>query len=231
MRHDRLPLAILMAGALLAAAPVDAQYQMERLSRGVIAVRTSSSQVYVGWRLFGNDPSGIAFNLYRSTNGGAPMLLNGTPLTGSTNFVDTVGTADAVERAISCGRWSTASSRRSASFTLPANAPTRQYLEIPLQIPAGGTTPTARATPTAPTTRASATWTATASTRSCSSGTRPTPRTTRSPATPATSTSTRTSSTAPGCGASTSAATSGPARTTPSSRCTTTTATAGPRSR
>ena len=34
-----------------------AQYQMERLSRGVVAVRTSSSQVYVGWRLFGNDPS------------------------------------------------------------------------------------------------------------------------------------------------------------------------------
>ena len=42
--------------------------------------------------------------------------------------------------------------------------------------------------------------------------------------------STRTGSTAPGCGASTWAATSGPARTTPSSRCTTTTATAGPRS-
>ena len=31
---------------------------MERLSRGVVAVRTSSSQVYVGWRLFGNEGSG-----------------------------------------------------------------------------------------------------------------------------------------------------------------------------
>ena len=34
--------------------------------------------------------------------------------------------------------WSRAAS---AAFTLPANAPTRQYLEIPLQIPGGGTTP------------------------------------------------------------------------------------------
>src|ERR1041384_5830564 len=65
-----------------------AQMEMERLSRGVIAVRTSSSQVYVGWRLFGTDGSGTSFNLYRSSNGGSAMLLNGTPLTGSTNFVD-----------------------------------------------------------------------------------------------------------------------------------------------
>src|SRR5688572_14420952 len=67
-----------LSTALLAlSAAAHAQYQMERLSRGVVAVRTSSSQVYVGWRLFGNDPSGTAFNLYRSSNGGAAMLLNG----------------------------------------------------------------------------------------------------------------------------------------------------------
>ncbi len=30
-----------------------AQKQMERLNRGVVAVRTSTSQVYVGWRSFG----------------------------------------------------------------------------------------------------------------------------------------------------------------------------------
>ncbi len=33
----------------------------------------------------------------------------------------------------------------SASFTLPANAATQQYLQIPLQIPAGGTTPSGEA--------------------------------------------------------------------------------------
>ena len=130
---------------LLFSLGAQAQFQMERLSRGVIAVRSSSSQVYVGWRLFGNEGSGTAFNLYRSSNGGAPMLLNGTPLTSSTNFVDTSAPATQSNaytvRAVVNGVEQSAS----AAFTLPANAPTRQYLEIPLQIPAGGTTPSGEA--------------------------------------------------------------------------------------
>ena len=78
-------LAVALVGASM---PAQAQYQMERLSRGVVAVRTSSSQVYVGWRLFGNDPAGTAFNIYRSTAGGPATLLNGSPLTASTNLID-----------------------------------------------------------------------------------------------------------------------------------------------
>jgi rhamnogalacturonan endolyase len=131
----------LLATLLLFSLPATAQFQMERLSRGVIAVRTSSSQVYVGWRLFGTDAAGTAFNLYRSSNGGAPQLLNGTPLTASTNFVDnsapTTQSNAYFVRAVLDGIEQAAS----ASFTLPANAPTQQYLNIPLQIPAGGTTP------------------------------------------------------------------------------------------
>ncbi len=120
---------------LACAFQAQAQYQMERLSRGVVAVRTSSSQVYVGWRLFGNEGSGTSFNLYRSSNGGSPTLLNGTPLTSSTNFVDTSAPPTQSNaytvRAVVNGVEQSAS----AAFTLPANAPTRQYLEIPLQIP------------------------------------------------------------------------------------------------
>ena len=94
MKQARGSLVPFLAATLLLAAarPGSAQYQMERLSRGVIAVRTSSIQVYVGWRLFGNDPAGVAFNLYRSTNGGSPVRLNGTPITATTNYVD--ATAD-----------------------------------------------------------------------------------------------------------------------------------------
>ena len=131
-----------LSTALLAlSAAAHAQYQMERLSRGVVAVRTSSSQVYVGWRLFGNDPSGTAFNLYRSSNGGAAMLLNGTPLTTSTNFVDTGAPATQANAYFVRPVLNGIEQAASASFTLPANAPTQQYLNIPLQIPAGGTTP------------------------------------------------------------------------------------------
>src|SRR5438445_6427975 len=61
---------------------------MENLGRGVVAMRTSSTQVYVGWRLLGTDPSGIAFNLYRATGGGTAVRLNSEPIMTSTNYVD-----------------------------------------------------------------------------------------------------------------------------------------------
>jgi hypothetical protein len=55
--------------------PAVAQRQLEKLGRGVVAVRTGTSSVYVGWRLLGTDPGDIGFNLYRSANGGAPVKL------------------------------------------------------------------------------------------------------------------------------------------------------------
>ncbi len=134
----RMIRAALTVAIALYAWPVSAQYVMERLGRGVVAVRSSAIQVYVGWRLFGDDPSGTAFNVYR-TSGSSTVRLNGTPLTATTNFVDTSAgltqantyfvrpVVNGVEQAASAG------------FTLPANAPVRQYLEIPLQLPAGGT--------------------------------------------------------------------------------------------
>ena len=120
------------------AAPASAQYVMERLGRGVVAVRTSSTQVYVGWRLHGNDPAGIGFNVYR-TSGSTTVGLNASPITATTNYVDTtanLGQANAYFVRPVVGGVEQAAS---ASFTLPANAPTRQYLEVPLQLPAGGT--------------------------------------------------------------------------------------------
>jgi len=60
-----------LAAFVLTAGAARAQRQMEKLSRGVVAVRASSTQVYVGWRLLGTDPDSIGFNLYRSTAGGA----------------------------------------------------------------------------------------------------------------------------------------------------------------
>jgi rhamnogalacturonan endolyase len=124
----------------LASLPVTAQFQMERLSRGVIAVRTSSSQVYVGWRLFGTDTAGSAFNLYRSSNGGAAQLLNGTPIASSTNFVDNSAPTSQSNAYFVRPVVNGVEQAASASFTLPANAPTQQYLSIPRQIPPGGTT-------------------------------------------------------------------------------------------
>ncbi len=114
---------------------------MENLGRGVVAVRSATTDVFVSWRVLGTDPPDTAFNLYRSTGGGAPTLLNANPITGVTFFVDS-GADLAQEnsyfvRPIVFG----IEQAPSASFTLPANAPVRQYLRVPLQVPPPGVTP------------------------------------------------------------------------------------------
>ena len=102
-----------------------AQRQMENLGRGVVAVRTNSTTAYVGWRMLGTDPNDIAFNLYRSADGGAPVQLT-TNQTQTTDFVDTTAdltlTNSYFVRPVINGVEQTAS----ASFTLPANTPIQQ---------------------------------------------------------------------------------------------------------
>jgi hypothetical protein len=69
--------------------------QMEYLDRGVVATRSSSTQVFVSWRSLVQDPAAMTFNVYRSTNGGTATKLNGSPLTGGTNFTDTTASSSA----------------------------------------------------------------------------------------------------------------------------------------
>jgi autotransporter-associated beta strand protein len=127
--------ALWIAGLL----PALAQRQMEKLGRGVIAIKSSSTQVYVGWRLLGNDPRDLAFNLYRAANGGTPTKIAG-PITTTTNYLDTPGslsttaytyTVRPVINGIEVA--DTWANPLSGGFTLPANAPTRQYLPVPIQ--------------------------------------------------------------------------------------------------
>lgn len=59
---------------------------MEWLDRGVVAVKVNNG-VFLSWRLLGTDPRDVGFNIYR--NG---TLVNGSPLTDVTNYVDTAGT-------------------------------------------------------------------------------------------------------------------------------------------
>jgi rhamnogalacturonan endolyase len=113
-------------------------YTVENLGRAVVALRTGDSSVYVGWRLLGTDPADVAFNLYRATGGGAPTRLNDTPLTVTTDFVDTtadLSQANAYSVRPVLGGIELAAS---AAFTLGANMSASPYLNVPLQRPAGG---------------------------------------------------------------------------------------------
>jgi rhamnogalacturonan endolyase len=137
MKLKQLTMLALAFAALVPAVALRATpYQMENLGRGVVAMRTGTSSVYVGWRLLGLDASGIAFNVYRGST-----KINASPITASTNLVDTGATLSVSNTYTVRPVIGGVEQAASAGYTLPANAPTQQYLNVPLQIPAGGTTP------------------------------------------------------------------------------------------
>ena len=139
-RSRLLPVVVCSLVSSLCLGTAHAQRQMERLGRGLVAMRSSSTQVYVGWRLLGNDPTGVAFNLYRSGNGGSAVKVNASPLTVTTDYVDTPPSLSSIAYTYSVkpviggvevpDTWAHASS---APFVLPANPPTRQYVPVPIQ--------------------------------------------------------------------------------------------------
>jgi rhamnogalacturonan endolyase len=111
--------------------------QMERLGRGVVAVRYETSKVFIGWRMLGTDPDDIAFNVYRRSTNGSTVKLNGTPILAVTSHVDQQANLTQSNsyfvRPLIKGHEQPASQ----AFLLPANSPIGQYLSIPLRTPEG----------------------------------------------------------------------------------------------
>lgn len=104
-----------------------AQRQMEKLNRGLVAVRTSTSSVFLSWRILGTDPDDIAFNLYRDG-----VKITPTPISTSSNYSDatSVGTTytvkpvlNGVETGESCS-----SSIWSSSLNVPLSIPANQTM-------------------------------------------------------------------------------------------------------
>jgi rhamnogalacturonan endolyase len=109
--------------------------QMERLGRGVVAVRYETSKVFISWRMLGTDPDDIAFNAYRSSRNGSTVKLNDTPILAVTSLVDQLANLTQSNsyfvRPLIKGREQPASQ----AFLLPANSPIGQYLSISLRTP------------------------------------------------------------------------------------------------
>ena len=123
--------------ALLLATPAMAQRQMETLGRGVVAVRTSSTTAYVGWRLLGTDPDDTKFNLFRVTSGVTNLVT--ANVTNSCNFSDTNAATASTHAWFVQPVFNGATQANSGSFSMPANTPTQQYLNLALNKPADGT--------------------------------------------------------------------------------------------
>ncbi|RYY76323.1 MAG: pseudouridine synthase [Gammaproteobacteria bacterium] len=107
----------------------EAARQAEYLDRGVVAM-PSGSGVFVSWRMLGDDPTNISFNVYRN---GTKITSN--PITNSTNYFDGSGTTNAAYtiRPLVNGAELTANAAK-ATWTNP-------YLLVNLQKPSDGTTP------------------------------------------------------------------------------------------
>ncbi|MDX3128769.1 rhamnogalacturonan lyase [Streptomyces europaeiscabiei] len=122
-----------MAASALAVLPQTAHAatarQVERLDRGLTSVHTSSGNL-VSWRWLATDPNDVAFNVYR---GGTK--LNSSPITGSTNYLDSGApdSADYTVRPVLNGT-EQAPSERALQFR-------SGYLDVPISPPAGGRTP------------------------------------------------------------------------------------------
>ncbi|MEU8214186.1 cellulose binding domain-containing protein [Micromonospora taraxaci] len=109
--------------------PTSGGLQMENLDRGLISVRSGSGNL-VSWRLLGTENSAVSFNLYRGST-----RVNASPITGATNHLDSgaaAGSAYTVRAVV-------------GGVEQAASAPALQfgagYLDVPLQVPAGGSTP------------------------------------------------------------------------------------------
>jgi len=109
--------------------------QQEKLGRGVVAIRENPSEVVVSWRYLSSDPMNTTFNVYR--NG---QKIASVPSTTGTFYRDSykgteqaVYTVKPVIKGVETGKID-------GTYTLPANAPSG-YINIPLDVPAGGVTP------------------------------------------------------------------------------------------
>ncbi|MEV4764816.1 cellulose binding domain-containing protein [Micromonospora chokoriensis] len=109
--------------------PTSGGLQMENLDRGLISVRSGSGNL-VSWRLLGTENSAVSFNLYRGST-----RVNASPITGATNYLDSgaaAGSAYTVRAVV-------------GGVEQAASAPALQfgagYLDVPLQVPASGSTP------------------------------------------------------------------------------------------
>ena len=122
------------------AAQTPAPAPLEKLQRGLVALRPDAKSVFVSWRLLATDPEGTAFNLYRTRDGGCPTRLNPAPLSGPTFYTDENPGSGKLTYFVR-PFWRGREFDPQPAFTLDADAPPRPYLEIPLQRPADGVTP------------------------------------------------------------------------------------------
>ncbi len=100
--------------------------QIEKLSRGLVAIHQGEGRVFLSWRLLATDPDDTAFHVYRDA-----VRLTAAPQKG-TSFADTADLSQPTSytvRPVVGGKELEACT----PFRFAANAPARPYLAVPIQ--------------------------------------------------------------------------------------------------
>jgi rhamnogalacturonan endolyase len=125
-------LRVLSVSAFLQVAGVGTVDAASDPDRGLVVLATEEKQAYLGWRLLGSDTPQVAFNISRSTDGGALEKLNDRPLVRSTDFLDrTVSLAKSNYwqlQTVGNGKESSLTSIMLSPGTQP-----KSYISVPLQ--------------------------------------------------------------------------------------------------
>ncbi|MFI1992916.1 rhamnogalacturonan lyase [Actinoplanes sp. NPDC020271] len=105
---------------------------VDNLDRGLISLRTPTGN-FLSWRLLQSDPAGVAFNVYRGST-----KVNAAPITKGTNFTDSGAPAGSTYTVKPLINGVETAALKAAT---PTAALAAAYQDVPIQIPAGGTTP------------------------------------------------------------------------------------------
>jgi rhamnogalacturonan endolyase len=144
-RHPLPPLSLIsliLLGLVVSGPAADAaSRQIERLDRGLVAVPLGGDQAFVSWRLLVTDATDVAFHVYRSEGRSPAARLTSAPLTRATSLIDENARLGDVTGYFVRPVIGGSEGPPSPAFVLPAGAPARAYLPVPLQVPPGGTTP------------------------------------------------------------------------------------------
>ena len=104
--------------------------KMEHLDRGLVALPSLDGGVFVSWRWLGDEDDDLAFDLYRSDNGGEFERVNDEPITTATSFHDSAAEGIVIyELRPSVGE--------KARVTADADAEPHSYFSVPLNTPDG----------------------------------------------------------------------------------------------
>lgn len=108
----------------------------EDLGRGVVAFKSGEDKTVISWRYLESDPQNIAFNILR--NG---KKINKSPITGRTFYIDEY--AHQADATYEVHPITSNADIPKGQCILPAESG-YGYIEIPLDLPAGGSTPDGR---------------------------------------------------------------------------------------